>query len=94
MKRLSNDEDILEINGLVSRKEVEIKKVVNTCPGPFTECVDKTGEKCCSLISEACSELKCLIRAPGQMMLRNFDLNRVYVVVNDNGIVTKAPSRG
>lgn len=73
-----------------------MKTMNDSCPGPFTECVGKSGSECCDLIAEACDReiLDCITRAPGQMMLRNFNPSRVYVSMDENGMVQKAPSRG
>ena len=81
---------------MVIERETVMKTMRDNCPGPFTECVGKTGFLCCDLISEACSDdnVECITRAPGEMMMRNYNPNRVYVIMDENNNVQVAPSRG
>ena len=63
--------------------------------GPFNECVGMSGEDCCAFVHSCADKLNCIVLHPGEPMLRNLDMNRVYVIVDgEDELVMKAPYRG
>mmetsp|Transcript_31666 Transcript_31666/g.38788 ORF Transcript_31666/g.38788 Transcript_31666/m.38788 type:complete len:119 (-) Transcript_31666:101-457(-) len=67
-----------------------------TSEGPFPCCVGLAGEACISHIESVAPDLveHCFIIKPGVMHIMDYDTGRVWVYVNENGIVENSPSRG
>ena len=67
-----------------------------TSDGPFWCCIGLSGKDCISHIECVAPDLvnHCFIVEPGISVMGNFDTGRVWVNVNEDGIVEEAPQRG
>ena len=69
----------------------EIFRVQNN---PWSQCVGTIGEDCKQYIQETSPELKVTIIPPGTVMTMDFDLTRVRIFVDKEGIVIQEPKKG
>jgi len=77
----------------------QFEKMKSACAngdkGPFDECVGMSGENCCAFVQSCAPEVSCKILHPGEPMMRNLDMNRVYIIVDgEDELVVKVPYRG
>ena len=69
----------------------DIFKIQNN---PWLQCVGTIGEDCKQYIQETSPELKVTIIPPGTAMTMDFDLTRVRIFVDNEGIVIQEPKKG
>jgi hypothetical protein len=64
--------------------------------GPWPECVGMIGRACVQKIQSLAPDVRgnVFIVEPGSILNMDFRTNRVWVHVDENGIVTSPPGRG
>ncbi|OWF37053.1 Proteinase inhibitor [Mizuhopecten yessoensis] len=69
---------------------------MSICQGKdwWPELVGVSGEEAVKVIEKENSLVHAIIVLPGQPIITNFVCSRVWVFVDDDGIVTKAPTIG
>lgn len=63
--------------------------------GPWAECIGMKGEDCVDYIKQQAPDLALVkVLPPDSMVTMDYRTDRVWVWVNEQGIVEQAPSRG
>lgn len=62
--------------------------------GPWPALIGKTSEEAKRYLESSFPELSVIVVKDGSMMTMDYRIERVRIMVNDEGIVTKAPHRG
>ena len=60
----------------------------------WSQCVGTVGEDCRQYIEESSPELKVYIIPPGSVLTMDYNLKRVRIFVNKDGIVVRKPKKG
>lgn len=64
--------------------------------GPWPKCIGMDGDECCQYIMTYAKDIQdnCVLVGPDEAVTEDFNTKRVRVYVDNDSIVTKAPSRG
>lgn len=64
--------------------------------GPWPDCLGIEGEKCVNLIEAFAKDVRGNVHVvkPGENVIDDFRTDRVWVFVDDKGIVIETPDRG
>lgn len=62
--------------------------------GPWPDCLGMDGQDCIQFIQIYAKDVECYILDPDMMVTMDFRTNRVWIRVDEEGIVNQIPKRG